>query len=121
MKSGIITQNRFIILLLSFLLLIFGNTFTPHVRIVNIVFIYINFFTGLAVFYDLKWLRTIIIAIIAATILLDIFQDSLPLLNVRIIRVSLYLIFFAAVTKEVYIEVLYVNVLFTQSDPLYSV
>ena len=49
-KLSFIAQNRYVILLISFLLLIFGNTFSPHTPVISLVFTYLNFIVGFIVF-----------------------------------------------------------------------
>ncbi|MEJ0105495.1 MAG: ion channel [Bacteroidota bacterium] len=104
------TQHRYEVLLLSFMLLVFGNTFTPQHRIIGITDIYQNFLVGLFVFYNKKWLRICILGIILITIFMDILKSDLSaFINTRSVHSVLYLIFFVVVAKEVYKEVLYVK------------
>jgi voltage-gated potassium channel len=104
------TQHRYEVLLLSFMLLVFGNTFTPQHRIIGITDIYQNFLVGLFVFYNKKRLRSCIVGIILVTVLMDIFKSDLSaFINTRSVHSFLYLIFFVVVAKEVYKEVLYVK------------
>ncbi len=105
--SSFLSRSRYEILLLSFMLLIFGNTFTPHLKILSIVFIYLNFIIGYIVFYNKKWVRIIIASILLLTICLDIFQEALSFIDLKNVHTILYLLFFSLVTKEVFKEVLY--------------
>ena len=104
-----IQQRQYEILLLSFIVLIFGNTFSGGRPLIGILDIYQNFLTGFIVFYYRKRLRILILAIIITTVVLDILQNSISFVNVRSIHGMLYLVFFTLVSKEVYKEVLYVK------------
>jgi voltage-gated potassium channel len=101
-----ISQRKYVVLMISFLILIFGNTFTEDYKILGIVIIYQNLLTGLIVFYNKKWLRYILLSIILIAAALELFAGSLPVTQVKIWNGILYLIFFALVVKEVSNEVL---------------
>jgi voltage-gated potassium channel len=109
-----ISQRKYIILLVSFLILIFGNTFTEDYQIFGIVNIYQNLLTGLLVFYFKKHLRYIILSIILVSVALDLFSNTFSFIQGRSWHVILYLIFFSLVVKEVFIEVLYVKTVSTE-------
>jgi voltage-gated potassium channel len=102
-------QRKYAILLFSFLLLIFGNTFTEDYKIFGIVNIYQNLLIGLIVFYNKKWLRFIILGIILISVALDLFSESFSFIEGKSWHGVLYLIFFSLVVKEVSVEVLYVK------------
>src|SRR5258708_4148330 len=102
-----IGQRKYAILLVSFLLLIFGNTFTENYQIFGLVNIYQNLLTGLLVFYNKKRLRNIILSIILVSVALDLFAGSFSFIEGKSWHGILYLIFFFLVVKEVSIEVLY--------------
>jgi voltage-gated potassium channel len=104
-----IDKRKYEVLLLSFILLIFGNTFSFGKPFIGIMDIYQNFIIGFIVFYNKKTLRIFILCIIILTVVMDIFQNSLFFINVKSWHGILYLIFFSLVTKEVYKEVLYVK------------
>jgi hypothetical protein len=104
-----ISQRKYEVLLLSFMLLIFGNTFTLEKPMVGHIDIYQNFITGFVVFYNKKRLRTLIFAIILLTIILDILQNNLLFINMKSLHGVLYLVFFSLVAVKVYKEVLYVK------------
>ena len=104
-----IDQRKYIILLASFLVLIFGNTFTEDYQIFGIVNIYQNLLTGLLVFYNKKRLRHIIMSIILVSVALDLFAGNFSFIQGKSWHGILYLIFFFLVVKEVSIEVLYVK------------
>ena len=104
-----VDQRKYIILLASFLVLIFGNTFTEDYQIFGIVNIYQNLLTGLLVFYNKKRLRHIIMSIILVSVALDLFAGSFSFIQGKSWHGILYLIFFFLVVKEVSIEVLYVK------------
>jgi voltage-gated potassium channel len=101
--------RRYEILLCSFMLLIFGNSFTATRPLTGIIDIYQNFITGFIVFYNKKRLRIFILSIIILTVVMDIFKNSLLFINVKSWHGILYLVFFSLVAKEVYKEVLYVK------------
>ena len=109
-----IDQRKYAILLVSFLLLIFGNTFTEDYQIFGIVNIYQNLLTGLVVFYNKKRLRYIIWGIILVSIVLDLFSGSFTFVEGKSWHGMLYLIFFFLVVKEVSVAVLYVRTVSTE-------
>ena len=102
-------QRKYEVLLFSFMLLMFGNTFTLQHFMVGIIGIYQNFIIGFIVFYNKRWLRIFILCIILLTVALDLFESSLFFINVGSCHGILYLIFFSLVAREVYKEVLYVK------------
>jgi voltage-gated potassium channel len=106
-----ISQRKYLILLVSFLLLIFGNTFTENDKIFGVVNIYQNLLIGLLVFYYKRSLRFIILGIILLSITLDLFANDISYTETRSWHGILYLIFFSLVVVEVYKEVLYVKVI----------
>ncbi|MEO8415463.1 MAG: hypothetical protein ABI472_17515 [Ginsengibacter sp.] len=108
MRSYLI-HKKYECLLISFLLLIFGNTFgtSPGRFIIGVVDIYQNFIVGFLVFYNKKWLRNFIFCIILTTVLLDVFTSQLYFLNLRNWHSTLYLVFFFVVANAVFKEVLY--------------
>ncbi len=109
-----IDQRKYAVLLVSFLLLIFGNTFTEDYQIFGIVNIYQNLLTGLLVFYNKKRLRYIILSIILVSIALDLFSGSFTFIEGKSWHGILYLIFFSLVVKEVSVAVLYVRTVSTE-------
>lgn len=109
-----IDQRKYAILLVSFLLLIFGNTFTEDYQIFGIVNIYQNLLTGLVVFYNKKRLRYIILSIILVSVVLDLFSGSFTFVEGKSWHGMLYLIFFFLVVKEVSVAVLYVRTVSTE-------
>jgi voltage-gated potassium channel len=109
-----IDQRKYAVLLISFLLLIFGNTFTENDQIFGIVNIYQNLLIGLLAFYRKKHLRYIILSIILVSVVLDLFGDSFSFIEGKSWHGILYLIFFSLVVKEVSIEVLYVKTVSTE-------
>ena len=109
-----IDERKYAVLLVSFLLLIFGNTFTESYQIFGIVNIYQNLLTGLLVFYNKKRSRYIIMSIILLSVALDLFSDSFTFIEGKSGHGLLYLIFFSLVVKEVSIEVLYVKTVSTE-------
>jgi voltage-gated potassium channel len=109
-----IDQRKYAFLLVSFLILIFGNTFTENDQIFGIVNIYQNLLTGLVVFYNKKHLRYIILSIVLVSAALDLFSSSFTFIEGKSWHGILYLIFFFLVVKEVSIEVLYVKTVSTE-------
>jgi voltage-gated potassium channel len=106
--SGLsVYQKKYEILLFSFLLLIFGNTFTAHVKILDVLNIYQNMIIGAFVFYNRKRLRNPVFILILLSLLLDLVQSRLTFINVRSWHSLIYLAFFFLITREVYMEVLY--------------
>jgi hypothetical protein len=109
-----IDQRKYAVLLVSFLLLIFGNTFTEDYQIFGIVNIYQNLLTGLLVFYNKKRLRYIIMSIILVAVVLDLFASNFSFIQGKSWHGLLYLLFFFLVVKEVSIAVLYVKTVSTE-------
>ena len=64
------------LLLLSFMLLIFGNTFTDHNDITGIVVVYQNMVIGMLAFYNKKWLRNTALPLIIVSALLNLFASG---------------------------------------------
>jgi hypothetical protein len=91
------------VLLVSFLVLIFGNTFTEEHKIFGVINVYQNLLTGLLVFYHKKSLRKIIVGIILVSVVIDAFTDQASF-NGSSWQGVLYLIFFTLVVKEVTVE-----------------
>ncbi|MFT3934833.1 MAG: potassium channel family protein [Chitinophagaceae bacterium] len=102
-----LSRKRHECLLLSFLLLIFGNTFSPGQHMLGILDIYQNFICGLFVFYNKKRLRYLIITIIIISLSLDAVGKNLLFMNVRGWHGYLYLVFFFLISIEVFKEVFY--------------
>ncbi len=71
-----IDKRKYMILLVSFLILIFGNTFTENVQLFGIVNIYQNLLAGLLVFFNKKRLRYMILCIIIISAVLDLFAND---------------------------------------------
>ncbi len=109
-----VDQRKYVVLLISFLILIFGNTFTEDRQIFGIVNVYQNLLTGLLVFYHKKRLRYWMMGIILVSIALDLFDPSFSFIQGSGWHGILYLIFFTLVVKEVAIEVLYVKTVNTE-------
>ena len=113
-KLDIIEKRKYMILLVSFLILIFGNTFTEDYQIFGIVNIYQNLLAGLLVFQNKKRLRYIILGIILISIALDLFSDYFSPTQTKTGHTILYLIFFSIVVAEVYTKVLTVKEVSTE-------
>src|SRR5258708_22293210 len=90
-------QKKYEILLLSFMLLIFGNTFTDHLRIAGIIDICQNMIVGMLVFYDKKWLRNTVLLLIIASALLNLIAPRLGFIDVKSWQGIIYLVFFTLV------------------------
>ncbi len=113
-KLDIIEKRKYMILLVSFLILIFGNTFTEDYQIFGIVNIYQNLLAGLLVFQNKKRLRYIILGIILISIALDLFSNHFSPTQTKTGHTILYLIFFSIVVAEVYTKVLTVKEVSTE-------
>ena len=107
-------QRKYLVLLVSFLVLIFGNTFTRDNQIFGVVNIYQNLLSGFFVFHHKKSLRFIILGIILVSVALDLFANDFSFTQTKSWHGILYLIFFSLVVKEVYIEVLRAKVVSTE-------
>src|SRR5258708_23282426 len=93
-------QKKYEILLLSFMLLIFGNTFTDHLRIAGIIDICQNMIVGMLVFYDKKWLRNTVLLLIIASALLNLIAPRLGFIDVKSWQGIIYLVFFTLVAGD---------------------
>lgn len=103
-----LAKRKYTLLLFSFLLVIFGNTFTNNR--VNLLFdFYQNFFAGFFIFYSKKWMRYNIFIIILISICLDVFERNLHFINAGAWHGIFYLVFFSLIAKEVFAEVLYIK------------
>jgi hypothetical protein len=100
-------RKKYELLLLSFMLLIFGNTFTEHIHIAGIVSIYQNMATGALVFYNKKWLWYTTIALFTFSLSLELFAAQLSFIDLRSWQGIIYLGFFILVAVEVFKVVLY--------------
>jgi voltage-gated potassium channel len=109
-----IGKRKYMILLVSFLILIFGNTFTENYQIFGIVNIYQNLLAGLFVFQNKKRLRYIILGIIFVSVALDLFTNNFSSNQTQTWHTILYLIFFSLVVAEVYTKVLNVKEVSTE-------
>lgn len=109
-----IDKRKYLILLVSFLILIFGNTFTEDYQIFGIVNIYQNLIAGLLVFQNKKRFRYIILGIILISIALDLFANNFSPTQTKTGHTILYLIFFTMVVAEVYTKVLTVKEVSTE-------
>src|SRR5260221_10984578 len=97
-------QKKYEILLLSFMLLIFGNTFTDHLRIAGIIDICQNMIVGMLVFYDKKWLRNTVLLLIIASALLNLIAPRLGFIDVKSWQGIIYLVFFTLVAVEGFLK-----------------
>lgn len=100
-------RKKYELLLLSFMLLIFGNTFTDHIHITGIIDIYQNMLTGMLVFCHKKWLRYTIAVVFSVSALLSLFASRLQMIDLRSWQGIIYLVFFILVAVEVFKVVLY--------------
>lgn len=100
-------RKKYELLLLSFMLLIFGNTFTEHIRITSTIDIYQNMVIGMLVFYHKKWLRNTAIILIIVSALLNLFASRMAFIDMKSWQGIIYLAFFILVAVEVFKMVLY--------------
>jgi voltage-gated potassium channel len=105
-------QKKHECLLVSFMLLMFTNTFSDQLNInllheIGFFNIFQNMLTGLFIFYRRKHLRNMMLLLISFSLFLTIFSSHLSFIDVRSWRGITYLIFFFLIAKEVYKEVLY--------------
>jgi voltage-gated potassium channel len=107
--SAFTQPRKYEILLFSFLLLIFGNTFSLHNPVTGPLFIYQNLLTGFIIFFHKKAFRYLVLVIILFSLTLTLFKHPLSFLNLRSWHGILYLIFFFLIVKEVYRELLFVK------------
>lgn len=101
-----VRHRKYLILLSSFLLLIFADTFSD-IRLVNVAAIYQNMLVGLLVFFPRPRTRTVIIALIAASFFLDLLEAQHVFTDGRAMHGFIYLNYFALVSGQAYREGLY--------------
>jgi voltage-gated potassium channel len=101
MNTQWLYKKRFEILLLSFLLLMFGNTFFP-VPIVLRILVTQNMLTGILVFYRLKLLRKILIGILVIHTIWLLLQNPYPWLQQSPLKPEIYLLYFVLISYQVY-------------------
>jgi hypothetical protein len=106
-------QREYQILFLSFMLLIFGDTFNNTWLLVSGL-IFQNMLVGLFIFYQKKWLRISILVLIAACIVISVIGARTAIFDSRILEGMTYLVFFALVSIEVFREVLYSKTVSTE-------
>lgn len=105
----LINERKYELLLFSFMLLIFGDTFTnQHFMIAGNI--YQNMLIGSVVFYNCKVWRNLTILLIVANIVLDVFGSHPGFMDAKSWHGIIYLIFFFCVALEVYKEVLYTKI-----------
>lgn len=101
MNTGWLFRRRFELLLLSFLVLMFGITFltTPiamHVLVTQ------NLIAGLLVFYLHKQLRYVILSILCFHTFLIFFAGSIPWLQQHELKPYIYVLYFSLISFQVY-------------------
>jgi voltage-gated potassium channel len=102
-----IINKKYELLFISFMLLIFADTFAHHLLLL-ICNILQNMIIGLIIFYKRKILRVLILFLIVATLGLSLFGPELiAFLDVKSWQGIIYLIYFFIVAKELYKELLY--------------
>src|SRR4051794_26302274 len=89
-----VEHKKYEFLLFSFLLLIFGNTFTDNVKTAGVLDIYQNMIIGSLVFYSRKPVRNILFVLILLSLGLDLLQDSFTIPDTRTWHSIIYLGFF---------------------------
>ena len=100
-------KKKFELLLVSFMLLIFGGTFSNRVHLTGIIDIYQNMITGALVFYNRKRLRYTFLTLITLSVTLTVFESKLDFIDLRSWQGIIYLVFFFLVAIEVFKVVLY--------------
>jgi voltage-gated potassium channel len=102
-----ISNKKYELLFISFMLLIFADTFAHHLLLL-ICNILQNMIIGLVIFYKRKILRVFTLFLIVITLGLSLFGSELiNFLDVKSWQGIIYLIYFFIVAKEVYKELLY--------------
>jgi voltage-gated potassium channel len=103
-----ISHRKYECLLFSFILLIFTDTFIHQLgHFIAICNLLQNMLAGILIFYNRKALRNLIILLIIASVILNLFETYLNFIDVHSWQGIIYLIYFFLVAKEVYKEVLY--------------
>lgn len=116
MKPGIITTagiklfieaRKYEILLVSFLLLIFGNTFFIVTFLGNALFIFQNMIVGLIIFFNHKTLRRILITLNITHFVVAILSLRYPTIDHTHLKGVIFLLYFSIVSIEVYRKIFY--------------
>jgi voltage-gated potassium channel len=102
-----VRQKKYELLLLSFMVLIFGNTFGTNSHFTGKVEVYQNMLTGIIVFYHKKGLRYPAIVLMVFSFFLTVFAAQLQGIDLRSWQGIIYLAFFSLVALEVFKVVLY--------------
>ncbi len=92
-------------MLLSFLLLMFGNTFNLDRVIVMHIIISQNLLAGLMVFYRHRQLRYLLIVINLLHLALVLLRGSIPWLQQHEFKPEIYLLYFAVISYQVYMHI----------------
>src|SRR5450432_380012 len=107
--KNFIRPEKYKILLFSFLLLMFGDTFVPegYSGVAHLIFILQNMFVGLIIFYRLIRLRYLIITTVLISVLIRIiellYNDKIDLHRwLGIIYILYYLMVDSRIYKDVY-------------------
>lgn len=105
--SLLVCKKKYELLLISFMLLIFADTFDHHLMLL-ICNILQNMVIGFLIFYEKRILRLIILFPILATLILSVFGPVLiHFIDVKSWQGIVYLIYFFVIAKEVFKEVIY--------------
>ncbi|MCW3108792.1 MAG: hypothetical protein JWQ09_3298 [Segetibacter sp.] len=115
MKPGIITTagikfieaRKYEILLASFLLLIFGNTFYIVTFSGNALFIFQNMIIGMIIFFNHKILRRILITLNITHFAVTILSLRYSIVDDIHLKGVIYLLYFSVVSIEVYRKIFY--------------
>jgi voltage-gated potassium channel len=102
-----IGNKKYELLFLSFMLLIFADTFVQPLLLI-ICNILQNMIVGLIIFYKRKGIRVFILLLIFATLFLSLFGSELiHFIDVKSYQGIIYLMYFFIVAKEVYKKMFY--------------
>ncbi len=102
-----IEERKYEILLCSFLLMIFGNTFAISNHVISIMDIYQNFVICFFIFLRKKWMRNFIAVTLLLFISLDVFENQLSFIDARSWHGIIYLIFFFRIAIEIFKKIFY--------------
>ena len=89
-------------MLLSFLVLMFGNTFAIGGAVIMHIMVTQNLLAGLLVFYRHRQLRIALICINLLHLGLVLFRENIPWLQQHELKPEIYLLYFALISFQVY-------------------
>jgi hypothetical protein len=102
-----VQKKKYELMLLSFMVLIFGNTFGANGPVMGRIDVYQNMLAGIVAFYDKRRLRHSVMLLMLLSISLGVFPEFVRIGDLGSWQGIIYLVFFSLVALEVFRAVLY--------------